>query len=157
MEIPRCITGSTDSVSTELHLFSDASEVGYGAVAYLCIVDENDIRQCQLIFSKARVAPIKSVSVPRLEHSAAVLSVRVYCLLKDSGFVNFSNVFFWTDSSIVLYYVNNVSSRFSTFVSNRLTKILVLKYLSGAMADRKTIQRIEHQEAHMDFISKMTG
>ena len=108
--VPRWISGLTNNASTELHIFSDASEVGYGAVAYLCVVDSSNTRRCQLLFSKARVAPIKSVSVPRLELSAAVLSVRIYQLLKDAGFAVFNEVCFWTDSMIVLYYINNTTS-----------------------------------------------
>jgi hypothetical protein len=121
--LPRCIVGLKDSTTTELHLFCDASEVGYGAVAYICTASADGTKDSHIVFSKARVAPIKPVSVPRLELSAAVLAVRIYQLLKEAEFAEFSNICFWTDSMIVLYYINNTCTRFSTFVANRLSKI----------------------------------
>ena len=106
----------------ELHLFGDAFESGYGAVAYVC-PNLDGIRTVTLLFSKTRVAPLKAVSLPRLELSAAVLAVRMYETIKQADFIACDKTFFWTDSMIVLHYIRNTSTRFCTFVANRLAVI----------------------------------
>ena len=75
----RCIKPKAfgDVVTTELHHFSDASEIGYGAVSYLKIVNERGEIHCCLIMAKSRLAPIKPVIIPRMELSATVLATRI--------------------------------------------------------------------------------
>ncbi|GAA48996.1 WDFY family member 4, partial [Clonorchis sinensis] len=103
-------------------LFSDASEVGYGAVAYLRCEPLQQVH-CSLLMGKSRVAPIKSVTIPRLELQAAVLAVRLMCHLLKQLEVRFDNIYFWTDSMIVLHYIFSTSLRFKTFVANRISFI----------------------------------
>ena len=62
--------------SSQLHHFSDASEAAYGSVTYLRLVSHEDRVHCSFLFGKSRVAPLKTISVPRLELSAATVSVR---------------------------------------------------------------------------------
>ncbi|XP_063405949.1 uncharacterized protein LOC134689913 [Mytilus trossulus] len=69
--------------NVQLHIFSDGSELGYGACAYLWVVDENDRTTCSLMMGKARLAPMKQVSIPRLELSGAVTACRLYEILSD--------------------------------------------------------------------------
>ncbi|CAG2227643.1 unnamed protein product [Mytilus edulis] len=109
--------------NVQLHIFSDGSELGYGACAYLRVVDENDRTTCSLVMGKARLAPIKQVSIPRLELSGAVTACRLYDILSDELELNINTVTFWTDSTIVLGYIRNTSRRFKTFVANRLSVI----------------------------------
>ncbi|MEG0455778.1 MAG: A17 family peptidase, partial [Bacteroides sp.] len=123
--IPRCIQPQyyVSMIEKELHIFGDASETGYGIVAYLrCIIDGTE-PTCTLLFGKSRVAPIKSVTIPRLELAAATLAVRTSQQLKGAMPNYFAKTFFWTDSRIVLHYINNTTSRFTTFVANRLATI----------------------------------
>jgi len=61
----------------QLHNFSDASSKGYGTVSYLRVVDEKGEVHCTFLFAKARLAPLKTVSIPRLELMAATLAVQV--------------------------------------------------------------------------------
>ena len=63
----------TDEI--QLHLFSDASEQAFGAVAYLSIQTPSNTR-CHLVIAKSRVAPIKPLTHPRLEIQGAVLAIR---------------------------------------------------------------------------------
>lgn len=63
-----------DIKNAQLHLFSDGSELGYGASAYLRLVDVYDNITCLLVISKSHLAPIKQVSFPRLELSGAVVA-----------------------------------------------------------------------------------
>ncbi|XP_068734645.1 uncharacterized protein [Montipora capricornis] len=111
-------------VSSQLHHFSDASEAAYGSISYLRLVDEEGRVHCSFLFAKSRLAPLKSVSIPRLELSAATLSVRHDKMLKREIEMSFSDpCVFWTDSMSVLRYVKNESKRFHTFVANRITTI----------------------------------
>lgn len=123
--ISRCIKPSTDNwgLSPQLHLFCDASESGYGAVAYARYNSSVNIGHCQILMAKARVAPIKIVTIPRLELTAAVLATRIYRVIDREMELKFESVSFWTDSTIVLHYINNTKSRFSTYVANRLSEI----------------------------------
>ena len=63
--------------STQLHHFSDASQQGYGAVTYLRITDRSGNTKCSFVMGKSRLAPMKSVSFPRMELSAAVVATRL--------------------------------------------------------------------------------
>jgi len=111
-------------VSSQLHHFSDASEAAYGSVSYLRLVNEEGRVHCSFLFAKSRLAPLKSVSIPRLELSAATLSVHHDKMLKRESEMSFSDPsVFWTDSMSVLRYVKNESKRFHTFVANRITTI----------------------------------
>ena len=62
-------------LSSQLHHFSDASEVAYGSVSYLRLVNGEGRVHCSFLFANSRLAPLKSVSIPRLE-----LSVKTGCL-----------------------------------------------------------------------------
>nr|CAK6928249.1 unnamed protein product [Fasciola hepatica] len=123
IRIPRCLTSGHTTRTGELHAFSDASEVGYGDVVYGRWCAEDGQYTTRILFVKTPVAPLKSVSIPRLELSAAVLAIKVVQAMKRCFDLYIWSVSFWTDSTIVLYYINNVRSRFSTFVANRLTII----------------------------------
>ena len=107
--------------SSQLHHFSDASEAAYGSVTYLRLVSHEDRVHCSFLFGKSRVAPLKAISVPRLELSAATVSVRQDKMLKEELEMppNCESVF-WSDSMSVLRYVKNESTRFHTFVANRV-------------------------------------
>ena len=108
----------------QLHHFSDASEVGYGSVSFLRSVNEEGKIHCAFLFGKSRVTPLKAVSVPRLELSAATMSVRHDKMLEREIEIplNRQSVF-WTDSMSVLRYVKNENKRFHTFVANRVSMI----------------------------------
>lgn len=67
----------------QLHIFSDASEIGYGASAYLRIEDPDGPTHWLFIMGKARNAPVKFISIPRLELQAAVLATRLKGMLRE--------------------------------------------------------------------------
>ena len=73
--------------------------------------------------AKSRVAPLKSVTIPRLELTAATISVKVAAMLKDELDMETTESTFWTDSQIVLGYIANETKRFRTFVANRVKMI----------------------------------
>ena len=106
-----------------LHHFADASQFAFGAVSYLRMVDSTDNAYCSFLMGKSRLAYIKSMTVPRLELSAAVLAIQLDETLKSELEIPLHQSVFWTDSTTVLQYIRNESARFQTFVSNRLTVI----------------------------------
>ena len=79
VKIGRCFKpdGFGEIQTAELHLFSDGSRDGYCAVAYLRLVDDRDRIHCSFVLGRARVAPIREITIPRLELSAAVVSVQL--------------------------------------------------------------------------------
>ncbi len=109
--------------SVELHHFSDASTSGYGQCSYLRLVDEEDNVHCSFVMGKARVSPLKTVTIPRLELTAALVSVKVSNMLhKELNYKEIVDVF-WTDSKVVLAYISNDARRFHVFVANRIQQI----------------------------------
>ncbi|GBO31665.1 hypothetical protein AVEN_22673-1 [Araneus ventricosus] len=106
----------------EVHGFADASEKAYGAVVYL--KSSAGERNCvRLLCSKSRVAPLKSISVPKLELCAAVLLAqlvkRVLCAIK----LEINGIYLWSDSTIVLAWIQHEPWELKTFVPNRIAAI----------------------------------
>ena len=124
VSVPRCFLLKGKEVrEVELHAFSDASSHGYGACVYIRCVYSDASVQCSLVMGKSRVAPLKRVTVSRLELVAAVLSAKLCSVIQNEMDFSFSRVCFWTDASVVLRYILNSSSRFETFVANRIEQL----------------------------------
>ncbi|XP_045063901.1 uncharacterized protein LOC121541769 isoform X1 [Coregonus clupeaformis] len=107
----------------ELHHFSDASVTGYGECTYLRTINTNGDVHCSLVMGKARVAPTKVTTIPRLELSAAVVAARTSVVLRKELEIDGLQEHFWTDSKVVLGYINNDARRFHVFVANRIQRI----------------------------------
>ena len=122
VEIPRWLR-LEKAKSVELHIFCDASKKGYAAVAYARVVEHDDVIRCVFVMGKARVSPIKIVTIPRLELMAAVLATSLDIAVREEVRFPISESTFWTDSTIVLGYIRNEDRRFKTFVANRVSKI----------------------------------
>ena len=110
-------------VSTEIHHFSDASLAAYGTVSYLRLENDRGEVHCSFLMSKSRLAPLKKITVPRLELAAAAMSVRVNKILKAELSLPVDKVSFWTDSMTVLRYIQQENKRFHTYVGNRVSYI----------------------------------
>lgn len=116
LQIPRCFVpenlGRVQRM--ELHHFSDASSHGYGQCSYIRVMTENKVH-CSLVIGKARVAPTEVVTIPGLELTAAVISSVVGSMLREELELKIDQEFFWTDSQVVLGYINNEARRFHIF------------------------------------------
>lgn len=125
LNVPRSFKPSNFGkiVSVQLHNMSDASRTGYGQCSYLRLVDENNKVHCSFVMGKARVTPRKVISIPRLELAAATISVRVADVLKEELEYEGVQEFYWTDSKVVLGFINNESRRFHVYVANRVQLI----------------------------------
>ena len=123
--VPRCVKPKgTQIVSAQLHHFSDASELAYGAASYLRLVCSDGFVQVHLMMAKSRLAPLKGSTIPRLELAGALEAVRLDKILRKELDIELRPAEFWTDSTIVLWYINHTEKRFQTYVANRVAKIL---------------------------------
>ncbi|XP_055621992.1 uncharacterized protein LOC129765605 [Toxorhynchites rutilus septentrionalis] len=124
--IPRCYFPMYDRCNyndMELHVFVDASEEAYSSAAYFRIVERGEVR-CVLVSSKTKVAPVKSISVPRLELQAAIIGVRLAKMITDSHTLEIKRRTFWTDSSTVLSWICSDHRRYKQYVAVRVGEIL---------------------------------
>ncbi len=107
----------------EVIIFSDASTVAIAAVAYLRVVTRDGQCHVGFIMAKSKLAPYPAHTVPRLELCAAVLAVELAELITKELDLELNAVKFYTDSKIVLGYIQNTSQRFYVYVANRVAQI----------------------------------
>ena len=124
LKIPRYVMHSNNNYCNfQVHGFSDASEKAYGAAIYLRVNEDSEKISVHLLCSKSRVAPTKTVSLPRLELCGALLLSellhRTVPLFKTPTHTTFC----WTDSTTTLSWINSQSYQWKTFIANRVTKI----------------------------------
>ncbi|XP_011685527.1 PREDICTED: uncharacterized protein LOC105448567 [Wasmannia auropunctata] len=126
ISIPRWIQHGHHSLQYELHGFSDASTKAYAAVVYFRVVSEDGTVNVMLLTAKSKVAPFKTVSVPRLELSAALLLTRLIHFILTSLVFKDIPLYYWTDSTITLAWIRRPSAQWKTFVANRVAEIQTL-------------------------------
>ncbi|XP_017468488.1 PREDICTED: uncharacterized protein LOC108360634 [Rhagoletis zephyria] len=127
MRLPRNYTRTEfDSPpQIELHTFVDASESSYAAVCYMRYSD-GKIVDCAMVSSKTRVAPLKVMSIPRLELKAALLGARLSKLVRESHSISIATSTYWSDSRTVLAWLRADHRRYKQFVAFRVSEILEL-------------------------------
>ncbi|GFT62879.1 integrase catalytic domain-containing protein [Trichonephila clavipes] len=124
-KIPRCILLPA-TIRIEIHGFSDASERAYAAVVYIKCFNESGQSQTRLLCSKSRVAPLKTLTIPRLELSAALLLSRLVKKVVPILQLPIHKIWMWTDSTIALAWIKTEPHKLKTFVSNRVAEIQAL-------------------------------
>ncbi|XP_067045774.1 uncharacterized protein [Acropora muricata] len=97
--IPRCYINFplSQNPNMELHAFGDASEVAYATAVYLRVVPEDGKACNSLEMSDTRVAPVRKISLPRLELMAAVITARLFSYVKDAIDCHINHIVRWTD------------------------------------------------------------
>ena len=110
---------------TELHGFSNASSLAHGANIYLRTLYKSGLIEVNLIRSKSRVAPMKTITIPRLELLGNLLLSRlmnsVKLALKKE--LKFDKSYYWTDSKITVSWIKLVEKEYNVFVENRVQEI----------------------------------
>ncbi|XP_058840721.1 uncharacterized protein LOC131696194 [Topomyia yanbarensis] len=104
IRIDRCYCPGITSSEIEdlqLHVFVDASESAYACVSYFRAVIAGEIH-ITLVAAKAKVAPLKSLSVPKLELQAALIGARLMKTIGETHSLTISRRFIWSDSKTVL-------------------------------------------------------
>ena len=107
----------------QLHGFCDASKAGYKACLYARSRNENGITISKLICAKSRVAPLKNITIPRLELCGAILLARLFNETHNTLNIIINKVVFWCDSTIVLHWIKASPHLLKTYVSNRIAEI----------------------------------
>ena len=127
IRISRCLRSCDVKLitkSVQIHVFSDASDLAYGCVAYQVTTYENSNEiTANIIMAKVRVAPLQKTSIPRLELMGAALAVKMASHIVNALKIEMKDIHFWTDSQPVLHWICNQSRNYSTFIGNRISYI----------------------------------
>ena len=112
---------STESV--EIHGFCDASIKAYGACVYIKVINSDGVH-LSLLTSKSRIAPLKALTVPKLECAAVLCSELITNVIHElSPFVSVSSFHCWSDSTIAVHWINGDGKGITGYVSRRIQKI----------------------------------
>lgn len=123
ISIPRYIlTDSSNLNQIQLHCFSDASK---DAAIYVRVASNNGVTT-RLLCSRSRVSPIKIVIISRLELCAALALTKLMAKILKAINLDVKDVYYWTDSSIVLAWIQSDPTKYKGFIANRISKIHAL-------------------------------
>ncbi|XP_062541814.1 uncharacterized protein LOC134209800 [Armigeres subalbatus] len=120
--IPRCVTFD-EVISYDIHGFSDASAVAYGACIYLRSLFADGSAKLRLLTSKSKLAPLHDLSIPRKELCAALLLTRLLRKVLPALNMAYQEVVLWCDSTIVLAWIRKPLNQLQLFVRNRIAVI----------------------------------
>lgn len=113
--------------SIELHAFCDGSSIAYAANVYLRIQYEKGDVHTSLLVSRSKVTPTKPLTIPRTELCGAVMAVKLANWIATNINISYHEpipIYYWSDATIVLYWINGDLNRWKTFVANRIGVIL---------------------------------
>lgn len=127
-QIPRHVYNHYVPRTSQMHVFVDASEKAYGAVIYIRSVTEDGRTFVRLLCAKSRVAPInrQHQTIARLELCAAELGTQLASRVQEDLKFENNSIYYWTDSEVVLAWINSDASHYEVFVANRISKIQTL-------------------------------
>lgn len=120
--VPRVVI-CPDPAVVELHGFSDASESAYGACVYLRSINREGNVTVRLVGAKSRVAPLKTICIPRLELCGSLLLAKLANSVVQALTIPLNKQYYWCYSTIVLAWIYGEPHIRKTFVANRLTEI----------------------------------
>lgn len=123
IELPRSMFHSINQ-PIELHGFSDASIHAFAAVVYARTTQDDGSYIVTLIAAKTKVAPVKQITLPRLELCGAHLLSKLITKIKTILKIDNIKTYGWCDSTIVLHWMRGHPNRLKTFVANRVSDIL---------------------------------
>ncbi|GFW62653.1 integrase catalytic domain-containing protein [Trichonephila clavipes] len=130
IKIPRCLNLSSNGIKRlTLHVFCDASKKAYAAYVFLRVEYEENIF-VKLIQAKARVAPLKDISIPRLELLSCTIGTRLSASVKNDLNLPDVRIYYLTDSMTALAWIQRTRD-WGVFVSNRVKEIRNLSDVSS--------------------------
>ncbi len=119
---PRCVTPSGGGECAWLVTFVDGASTASCALSYICWISRTG-NQSRLVSGKTRVAPLRRISIPRLELQGAVMGVRLASKIQEEIGVPFTRRLFLTDSSAVLGILRGNLTTYKEFVGTRAAEI----------------------------------
>ena len=125
IRIPRWTGFTPQNKLLEIHGFADASKFAYGAVVYLRLIKDHVV-SVSLQLAKTRVAPLKTLSIPRLELSASLMPARLVHHFQTTLPLKIDSLHLWTDSADVLFWLKDDPVRWGVFLANRCSEIHTL-------------------------------
>lgn len=123
LSIPRWLRFTKTANSIEIHGFCDASQLAMAAAVYLRVISKQKETSVILVCAKTKVAPLKRLTIPRLELSAALILARLVVHVQRALELKEAPVQLWTDSSVTLTWISSHSSRWKDYVRNRVAII----------------------------------
>ena len=109
------------SGSNQLHVFCDASQLAYGAVIYIKTSNDRETSS-NFVIGRAKVAPLKQISITKLELHAAVLGCRLWQFVTQHLSVPIKESIFWSERTAVLGWINS-KDKLKTFIANCVQEI----------------------------------
>ena len=150
IKVSRWLYMSNDADTTKFHIFVDASGLAYGAVCYVKTASNSGKIAICLVCSKTKVAPLKAVTIPRLELMAATLGVQLGQTVSKALNFSMNSFNFWTDSMNVLWWIRGCSRSFKAFVANRVGKI-------QSCTNPEQWRHVKSNENPVDLLSRGCG
>lgn len=111
-------------MEVEIHGFCDASEEAYGSAINVRSKDYTGYWHSRLLCARTRVAPLKGSTVPRLELGGALTLTQLSRKVSEALEMDVKKFYLWTESMVVLGWLNSQTCRLKTFVANRVEEIL---------------------------------
>lgn len=127
LRLPRCYALG-GYFHTDLHVFCDASEQAYAAVAYWRVTSHDGRVQVALVAAKAKVAPRRTQTIPRLELQAAIIGARLATHITKEHGIAIRRTMYWSDSSTVVHWIRHDARRYTPFVAHRLGELAELTH-----------------------------
>ena len=106
-----------------LIIFSDGSNNAYSACAYIRWELSTREFVSYIILSKNRLAPVKRMSIDRIELCGAVLNKRLKTVLQQQCRYKFQRYYHIVDSQIVHAMIHKETYGFNTFAATRVGEI----------------------------------
>lgn len=123
MRIPRCVQLTTDPKEVQIYGFCNTRQHAYGVCIYVRTKFDTNQYSIELLCSRSRVAPLKALSLPRLELSTALLLALFLEKVRISFEIAQMEVCLWSDSTITLNWITSPSRRWEVFIANRIEEI----------------------------------
>ena len=125
--VPRCYFNTTlQNSATDVKIigFCDASSKAYAAVVYLRLEFQERII-VSFIAAKSRVAPLKTLTIPRLELLSALLLSKLVVNIQAALHKEFPSIdiICYTDSRVALCWIQGCRQEWKQFVENRVRSI----------------------------------
>lgn len=125
ISVPRWIEYNENYIKgVEIHTFCDGSTIAYATAVFLRLQYQDESIHTHLLVAKSRITPTKPLTIPKIELNGAALAVRLTTWVTKQLNIQIDRIYYWSDATIVLYWIRGDLDRWKTYVANRVTKIL---------------------------------